>query len=316
MPISPLQMSLSIVVPVFKSTTSVTQLVERLHTSLDSRYNFEILLVEDGSSSESWANIESIASKDDTVRGIRLGRNFGQHSAVLAGLRMARFPITITMDDDLQHSPSDIPSLVNTLQESGFDVVYGSVRQRSTSIPRRISSSVTRKILNSILGVDNAPELSSFRAFRTDLREAIAIDVGPNVQIDALLAWGTDKFGSVEVEHHVRPYGSSSYSARKLVRFALDSVTGYSIAPLQFASLLGFITAIVGLGILGYAISPAVFGGGSVPGFPFLAAAVTIFSGAQLIALGIIGEYIARMHFRVMRKPTYFISSSTSVPET
>jgi undecaprenyl-phosphate 4-deoxy-4-formamido-L-arabinose transferase len=128
--------------------------------------------------------------------------------------------------------------------------------------------------------------------------------------LDALLTWGGGRFGSLKVQHDPRKSGSSNYSFGKLLRFAIDTTTGYSTIPLQVATVLGLATAAFGFALLAFVVTRVLVTGESVPGFPFLASVISIFSGIQLLTLGIIGEYLARMHFRIMRKPTYFIAES------
>lgn len=295
-------------VPVYRSTDSLIALVDRLDEVLAPRGDYEVILVDDGSPAETWAVITGLTARSSRVRGFRLGRNFGQHSALVAGVRQARFPIVVTLDDDLQNPPEEIPRLVAALEERDLDVVYGVPERMEQSFPRRLAGRITRKSLGSGLGQEAALDFSSFRAFRTRIRDAFASDLGTNVSLDALLTWGASRFGSVSVRHDVRAMGASNYTYRRLLRFAIDTTTGYSTAPLQFASILGLATACLGfLSLLWVVLYPLVIGR-SVEGFPFLASTIAIFSGVQLLTLGIIGEYLSRMHFRVMRKPTYVIS--------
>ncbi len=295
-------------VPVYRSTDSLIALVDRLDEAFAHLGDYEVILVDDGSPAETWAVITELAARSNRVRGFRLGRNFGQHSALVAGVRQARFPIVVTLDDDLQNPPEEIPRLIAALEERDLDVVYGVPERMEQSLPRRLAGRITRKSLGSGLGQESALEFSSFRAFRTRIREAFASDVGTNVSLDALLTWGASRFGSVAVRHDPRAMGTSNYTYRRLLRFAVDTTTGYSTAPLQFASILGLATAFLGfLSLLWVVIYPLVVGR-TVQGFPFLASTIAIFSGVQLLTLGIIGEYLSRMHFRVMRKPTYVIS--------
>ena len=127
------------------------------------------------------------------------------------------------------------------------------------------------------------------------------------MSIDVLLTWGTNRFASVRVDHRPRYSGKSNYTFRKLAIHAINMMTGFSTLPLQIASVTGFVFTLFGLIVLAYVLIRYVMEGGSVPGFPFLASVIAIFSGAQLFALGIIGEYLARMHFRMMEKPTYVL---------
>jgi undecaprenyl-phosphate 4-deoxy-4-formamido-L-arabinose transferase len=210
------------------------------------------------------------------------------------------------MDDDLQHPPEEISKLTPYLDE-GYDVVYGTPLVQKHALWRKISSFLIRLALQGAMGVNNARNVSSFRVFRTSIREAFAKYHSPFVFIDVLLAWGTTSFYSLPVHHDPRKGGKSNYNLWLLIRQAINMTTGYTVLPLQLASLLGFGFALFGLIVLVYVIARFIYEGGSVPGFPFLASIIAIFSGVQLFSLGIIGEYLARMHFNIMEKPSYVI---------
>ena len=302
----------SVVVPVYQSVSTLPNLVERVNSTLAALGEYEILLVDDGSADCTWTAVSDLSERWPQVTGVRLGRNFGQHNALVAGLRAASMPVTVTIDDDLQNPPEEIPQLVNALLRDNLDVVYGVPEQVAQSFPRRLAGRMIRHALKRGLSVESAPTVSSFRAFRTRNRDAFARDLGSNVSLDALLTWGGSRYGSVTVRHDARAVGTSNYTFGKLLRFAIDTTTGYSTAPLQAASILGLATALFGLAILIFVVGRLIITGESVPGFPFLAASIAIFSGVQLLTLGIIGEYLARMHFRVMGKPTYVIRETTS----
>jgi undecaprenyl-phosphate 4-deoxy-4-formamido-L-arabinose transferase len=167
---------------------------------------------------------------------------------------------------------------------------------------------VTKLALQNAMGSETARSVSAFRAFRTSVRDAFGGYHGPFVSIDVLLTWGTTRFSAVEVRHDPRKEGTSNYTFRSLLSHAVNMMTGFSTLPLQVASIIGFSFAMFGVVILAYVIGRTWINGGSVPGFPFLASIVAIFSGAQMFALGIMGEYLARMHFRLMQKPTYVVA--------
>jgi len=230
-------------------------------------------------------------------------RNYGQHNALLSGIRMARFGVIVTMDDDLQHPPEEIPRLVDKLGE-GFDVVYGPPLQQQHGLWRDLASVVTKTSLQATVGAETATMVSAFRAFRTQVREGFARYRGSFVSLDVLLTWGTSRFAAVPVRHDPRASGQSNYTFRKLVNHAFNMITGFSPLPLQLASVLGFLFTLFGLIILVYVVGSYLAHGGSVPGFSFLACMVAIFSGVQLLMLGIFGEYLARMHFRTMDRPS------------
>ena len=302
------QPGVSIVVPTYKSPTTLTELVER--TELLGLNAFEIIIVDDGNNDATWEQIGLLSQTNKSVVGLRLGRNFGQHSALLAGVRKAKYSQIVTIDDDLQNPPEEIPNLLAKLVD-GVDVVYGVSTQVRQNVWRRFTSRAAKAIFAKVLGFESAISISSFRAFRTQLREGFAGELGPHVSLDALLTWSTSRFSTLEVEHHARRVGKSNYSFTKLVRFMLDTATSYSTRPLRLATTLGFITTLFGLLLLVWVVGNAIFVGDSVPGFPFLAASIAVFSGVQLVVLGILGEYLGKIHFRAMNKPTFSVSETT-----
>ena len=302
------QPGVSIVVPTYKSPTTLTELVERTESLGLSA--FEIIIVDDGNNDATWEQIGLLSQTKKSVVGLRLGRNFGQHSALLAGVRKAKYSQIVTIDDDLQNPPEEIPNLLANLV-NGVDVVYGVSTQVRQNVWRRFTSRTAKAIFAKVLGFESAISISSFRAFRTQLREGFAGELGPHVSLDALLTWSTSRFSTLEVEHHARRVGKSNYSFTKLVRFMLDTATSYSTRPLRLATTIGFITTLFGLLLLVWVVGNAIFVGDSVPGFPFLAASIAVFSGVQLVVLGILGEYLGKIHFRAMNKPTFSVSETT-----
>jgi undecaprenyl-phosphate 4-deoxy-4-formamido-L-arabinose transferase len=298
---------LSIVVPVYNSEGTLVDLVHRLHVVLPSVTGaFEIILVNDGSSDRSWQVISDLVSKFPSVRGLNLMRNYGQHNALLAGIRVAHHELVVTLDDDLQNPPEEIPKLVQKLTE-GYDVVYGASDREQHGVWRGLASRITKLALQTTMGVETARKVNAFRVFRAQLRDAFGDYRSPLLSIDVLLTWGTSRFAFVTVRHVPRTVGVSSYTFKKLVTHALNMVTGFSTLPLRIASVIGFGFTLFGLGVLTYVLVRFLLQGSSVPGFPFLASVIAIFSGAQLFALGIIGEYLARIHFRMMERPTYTV---------
>lgn len=306
--------SISVVVPVYNGEQTLRPLVERLSAVLPSIADrFEIILVNDDSPDDSWTVINNLYEEYPFIRGIHLMRNYGQHNATLCGVRAAAFPITVTIDDDLQHPPEEIQKLVEKLAE-GYDVVYGYPKKLPHSFIRNFFSRATKRILAFVMRVKTVKEISAFRAFRTDLRRAFENYQNAGVILDALLTWGTTRFTSVLVDEDPRTIGTSNYNFIKLVREAFLVLTGYSTAPLKLASYLGFgATIFGGLSFLYVIIS--YFVRGSIDGFTFLSSTILIFSGVQLFTLGIFGEYLARIFDRSMEQPTYIIGETTSGKE-
>ena len=299
--------SVSVVVPVYNSEDSLAELVHRLQTVLPTvSKQFETILVNDGSQDRSWQVIRELVGKHDLVSGINLMRNYGQHNALLAGIRAANYELVVTLDDDLQHPPEEIGKLVGRLT-AGYDVVYGTPDREQHGFLRNLASQITKLALQASMGAEGARKVSAFRVFRTQLRDAFTDYRSPFLSLDVLLSWGTNRFGFVTVRHDQRSVGGSNYTFSKLVTHALNMITGFSTLPLRIASIVGFGFTLFGLAVLAYVVGRVLLQGSSVPGFPFLASVIAIFSGAQLFALGIIGEYLARMHFRMMEKPPYVV---------
>lgn len=302
---------LSIVIPVFNSAPTLDLLVQRVEKAAQAEGpSHEILLVNDCSRDESWSRIAILARKHEKVRGINLMRNYGQHNALLCGIRDARYDVIVTMDDDLQHRPEDIAALLKKLRD-GYDVVYGVPLEERHGFLRNIASQLTKWVLQGAMGADTAKNISAFRAFRTDLRNAFADYQSSFVSIDVLLTWGTFRFTYLRVQHDKRAQGASNYTFIKLLTHAFNMMTGFSTLPLQLASGVGFIFTLFGVTVLAFVLGRYALEGTKVPGFAFLASIIALFSGAQLFALGIIGEYVARMHFRMMERPAYTVRSTT-----
>jgi glycosyltransferase involved in cell wall biosynthesis len=299
-------MNCSVVIPVYKGAATLEPLIQRLGQVLPTMAGqFEVILVDDGSPDDSWTVIDRLVAQHDWVRGISLMRNYGQENATLCGILESRYEVIATMDDDLQHCPEELPKLVAKLDE-GYDVVYGVPRLRHQSWWRTTLSAAVKWAISSVMGLRTVRDISSFKMFRASLRQAFSAANSPDVQIDVLLSWVTTRFASLEVDEAPRAAGSSNYGFVKLIKVSLLILTNYTTIPLRFASIVGFIFTILGVLVLLYVLG-VYFTEGSIPGFSFLASTVTIFSGVQLFALGIIGEYLARIFERSSGRPPYAV---------
>jgi glycosyltransferase involved in cell wall biosynthesis len=306
--------SLSIVIPVYRSSGTLPELVDRVNLVLDSLPGpAEIILVNDGSPDASWHVIASLAGSRPRVRGISLMKNYGQHSALLAGITASRGRLIVTLDDDLQTPPEEIPRLMDELNK-GFDLVYGIREREQHGFFRNACSVGIKWTLSRLLGVEAARAMTSCRIFRSELRRAFEGRVGPHVFLDALLCWGTSRIGSVVVAHHRRDGGDSGYSMGRLVAHAVGMVISFSHVPLQIAGYIGLVATLLGVVLLAYVLGAFLLDGRVVPGFTFLAATLILFSGVQLFVLGVMGEYLARMHQRLMGAPSYVIREEIGTP--
>lgn len=300
---------LSVVVPVFNSQEILPTTVARLKAQLvDLDIEFEIILIDDGSQDESADVAECLAREVAEVRSIRLHRNYGQHNATLCGIRNAQFDLILTMDDDLQNPPDQISILLQQL-EPGLDLVYGYPEQEQQTVFRNISSRLVKRLLSRAFGGRLHPNHSAFRLFRRSLVRGLESLSGPHISIDAALTWAAHRTVAVPVRFDERHGGQSNYSFRRLLRHVLTMVTGYSTIPLRIVSAIGMIVGLVGFGLLGFALLSALVQG-RTPGFTFLASALSLFAGVQLISIGVLGEYVGEIHFRTMGMRPYSIRRS------
>lgn len=299
--------TVSVVVPVYNSGGILPSLVGSLKDVLDPlAVDFEIVLVNDCSGDESWSVIVALAEADTAVRGVDLSRNYGQHAATLAGIRAAHGEVVVTIDDDLQNPPEEIPRLLARLDE-GYDVVYGVAVTGDRGVVRNVFTWMAKRALRIAIGPDVPTNVSGYRAFRTHLRNAFEDFRSPYVSVDVLLSWGARSFASLPVRHHPRREGRSGYTYGALATHALNVLTGFTTRPLRVVSLIGLAAVVFGAGVLVYVLGYYIVNEGDVPGFPFLASIITIFAGVQLLSLGTIGEYIARMHMRMMGRPPFTV---------
>jgi glycosyltransferase involved in cell wall biosynthesis len=307
-----LKSGLSVVIPCYNSAPTLPELVRRLVEVLgQTGAPYEVILVVDGSPDNTWDVAEGLAHEHRTVAAIRLSRNYGQHNALLAGIRAAQYDVLVTMDDDLQHRPEEIATLLAALDPE-VDLVYGIPVVEEHGVLRSFASRGIKRLMTLGLGIADASNISAFRAFRTRLRDAFTGLDGPHASIDVALSWATTRTTSATVHMDRRTEGRSNYSFRLLVRHAINTMLGYSTLPLRLVGYLGL--ACGGLGIILLAVVLWQFFSGSttVQGFTTVASMVAIFSGAQMVALGIVGEYIARIHSENLGRPTYVVHERTS----
>jgi len=299
--------TVSVIVPVFNAESTLEELCSRIHAALSAPgFDFELILVNDGSKDSSWEVIKGLTASLPCVKGINLMRNYGQHNALLAGIRKAGNEVIVTLDDDLQNPPEEIPRLIDKLTE-GYDVVYGKPTVRHHKIWRNVSSWALKLVLKTVMGAEMGRHSSPFRAVRSVLKRGFEDFSDARLSIDVLLSWVADRTTHILVDHHPRKDGKSGYSLSKLSLLAFDLLTGFSILPLRIASGAGLTTALAGIVIFFYVVLRRLLEPNYVPGFAFLASEIALFAGLQLFAVGVIGEYVARLHFRTMGKPAYVV---------
>ena len=300
-------MSVSIVVPCYRSASTLPMLVARVNEVMPRvTVTYEVILVVDGGPDDTWEVARDLAKGNDRVRAIRLARNYGQHNALVAGIRAASNDVIVTMDDDLQHPPEELPKLIAALSDD-LDLVYALPQDEEHGVLRSLASRLVKAGMAGPIGVQNARLLSAFRVFRSFLRQGFDQIYGPHASVDVALSWGTTRVGKVTVRMDDRAGGRSGYTFRTLVRHAVNMLLGYSTAPLRLVTYFGFVVGLGGLVLLGRLLWLYFGGTTSVAGFTTIASLITIFCSAQLIAIGVVGEYIGRIHAGGMGRPTYVI---------
>lgn len=301
------ELDLSIVVPVYNSVSTLGMLLERLTKTIEAiTQSYEMILIDDGSRDDSWAVIQSLrANYGDHLVAVQLMRNYGQHNALMCGLGVARGAYVVTMDDDLQNPPEEIPKLLAHIKRHGLDLVYGCPSNRNHAAWRNLGSSIVWHFYRTVFRNPVTP--TPFRIMRHQLAHSVMFYDLNFTYLDGLLAWCTSRIAGVEVEHHARAQGNSGYSLGKLLGLALNLYTNFSLIPLQMVSGLGFVTAMSGFLVGLYYLFQFFASNIAVPGFASTIIAILILGGAQLLALGVIGEYLGRLHLNVNRKPQYVI---------
>jgi glycosyltransferase involved in cell wall biosynthesis len=264
------------------------------------------VLVVDGSPDGTWSVAADLARSHQQVRAIRLARNYGQHNALIAGVRAARHDVIVTMDDDLQHPPEEVPRLLAALTDD-VDLVYARPREEEHGMARNLASHLVKAALSGPFGVHGAKNISAFRAFRTFLRDGFDGLTGPHASIDVALSWGTTRIGSVDVHMNQRALGRSGYTTRTLLRHAVNMLIGYSTAPLRFVSYLGLGVGAFGLLLCCMVLWSYFTGATTVAGFTSVASMIALFSSAQMLGIGVLGEYLGRVHAGGMGRPTYVV---------
>ena len=309
-------MDLSIVIPVYRSAAILPALVDRLLKVLNEKgMIYEIIFIEDDSPDEgaTWMTLCNLQhAHPESIIVVQLMRNFGQHNALMCGFRQARGRIIVTMDDDLQHPPEEIPKLIDALQRSGLDVMYGVYDVKKHHVGRNLGSALT-SIFYRVIFRSNA-RVTSFRALRREIISCILSYDLNFTYIDGLLAWNTRRIGQVTVEHRLRAIGRSGYSVGKLVLLAFNLFTNFSLVPLQLVSACGFLAAAGGLLVAIYYLVQYLLSNVIVPGYASTIIAILVLGGIQLMALGIIGEYLGRLHLNVNRKPQYTVRNLQGGP--
>ena len=309
--------TLSVVIPVYGSEEILPELISQLESVLDhSDLEYEVILVCDQSPDRSWQVIQNLVRTRNRFHGILLRMNVGQHNALMAGLRASNGEIIITMDDDLQHSPKDISLLVKGISE-GYDVSYARFQSRYHPFWKLIGSRVNDIVARFLMGKPAHIYLSPFRAFSASIRDEVLKYRGPYVYLDGLILSVTRNIVMVDVKHHDRFAGVSRYGFKKSFALWLKMATSFSILPLRITSFLGLIFSGLGF-LLAILLIIQKFTLNAMPiGWSSLIVTVLILGGVQLLAVGMLGEYLGRVLLTLDSRPQFVIGEdTTSVPNS
>ncbi len=307
---------LSIVIPVYGSELVLSELVSQIDKALLNskglNFLYEVIFVCDQSPDDSWTVIKKLSNKYKHIRGVLLRLNAGQHNALMAGFNNAKGEIIITMDDDLQHSPYDIPLLINEI-ENGSDVAYARFKNRNHALWKVLGSMINNKIACYILGKPRDLYLSPFRCFKASICKDILKYSGPYVYIDGLILSVTRNISSVDVNHYDRFAGQSNYGFKKSVSLWLKMATSFSVAPLRLTSLIGMAFSVIGF-LLAILLVIQRFTLNIMPiGWSSLIVTILVVGGVQLLALGMLGEYLGRVLLTINSKPQYVIADTVGI---
>lgn len=296
---------LSVVIPVCNSAATLRPLLERMLAVLRQIGRpFEVIFIDDGSRDDSWKVLQELhQAHPECVVAVRLMRNYGQDNALMCGFRHARGEFVITLDDDLQHPPEEIPRLLEEIEGNELDLVYGVYREKKHSLVRNLGSRLIMAFCRLVFRT--RVTITSFRVIRRVLVESVFSYNLNFTIVDGLFFWNTTRVGEVPVEHHPRAEGRSSYSLGGLILLAFNTFTNFSLLPLQLITFVGLLVALFGFGLAIYYVVLAFMPGMHIHGYASLIVSVLTLGGLQMMALGILGEYLGRLHINVNRKPQY-----------
>ena len=296
---------ISFVIPVYNGAKMVKPLYDRLRHVASSIGSYEMIFVDDGSNDGSYEVLSRLQTKDGRVCAIQLSRNFGQHNATLAGLSCTEGDIVVTLDQDLQNPPEEIPRLIEKLNE-GYDVVYGLPETRAHNLFRNITSEFSKWLSRKILTTALDGNFSSFRAMRRWVVEETVKYKSSYTYIDGLISWTTTNVGGVTVRNDKSEF-ESHYTLLKLVNHGLNLLVNFSIKPLQFASVFGLCSAFIGLVGAAIVIFQKIMYGVPVQGWTSLMVVMLVAGGVQIAFLGLIGEYTGRILMNSNSTPKFII---------
>ena len=306
---------LSVVLPIYNEEKGIDELYRRLTDVLESTgMTYEVILVNDGSRDGSWRRILELGTADSRVCGVNLSRNFGHQIAITAGVEMSRGAAVVVMDSDLQDPPELIPTL-HAKHREGYDVVYAQRRKRDGETWfKEITAKLFYRLIRRMTTIDIPVDTGDFRLMSRRVVDDMRRLQEQSRFVRGLVTWVGYNQTPVLYDRNRRYGGATKYPFAKMMRFALDGITGFSSQPLRLASHVGLFFAMASLTLMvGLMLYKLAGGQGIIPGWTSLAVAVLFLGGVQLLAIGILGEYIGRIYEEVKRRPLYLVRDSVNL---
>ena len=305
-------MKLSFVIPCYRSENTIEIVVQEIRETVATRpgTDYEIVLVNDCSPDGVWQVIKKLAATDNHIKGICLAKNFGQHSALMAGYGQATGDYIISLDDDGQTPASESFKLVDKLDE-GYDVVYGYYKHSRQHLFRRFGTWVNKKMAEAIIGQPKTLRTTSFFIMRKFIVDEIVRYPNPFAYISGLVFRATKSLGNVEVQHRRRLEGESGYTLAGLIGLWINGFTAFSVKPLRAATFIGVICALVGF-LAGLYVVYQKFLNPEIPvGYTSMLATLLFVGGMIMLLLGLIGEYVGRIYISINQSPQYVVRERT-----
>lgn len=298
---------ISIIIPVYKSSSVIGKTLKAVIAVLkEMKVSYEVLLINDGSPDNSWIVIEQLAKENKHVTSINLFKNYGQHTAVLCGINRAKGNYLITMDDDMQNPPGEIPKLYGKILE-GYDLVFAKFHQKKHSLFRRMGSKLVNYFNREIFNKPDDITLTNFRIFSQNVAQLLGEYKTNYPYIPGLLLMHASKIANVYTEHHSREDGKSNYSLLKIIALLSRLLINYSSYPLKMLSIFGFIISLLSFFIGAFYLFKSIFIGSSVPGWTSTILLISFFNGILILLLGTMSIYISRTLSELSEKRAYMI---------
>jgi dolichol-phosphate mannosyltransferase len=300
--------TISVVAPVFNEADGIRIFTDAVVAELESlAETWEIILVDDGSTDRSWEIMQSLHADDSRIKILRFSKNFGNQAAVSAGLKFAQGDAVITMDSDLQHPPELIPEMVQHWRKGVHCVFTIRTYSNETGFFKRFTSSVFTKIMNVFSHTSLQEGLSDYRLLDRKVVDSVNLMGESSRFLRAMISWLGFRQVGIPFTTKPRVAGTTKFSPLKLFRLAADGITSFSVLPLRWIMACGFAVAVMSLLYAVYILVEVLIIGIDAPGWPTLVVAIMFLGGMQLIAVGIVGEYVGRIFMETKRRPLYVV---------